>query len=49
MVDIDYIMSCLDWNKDLKEQMVGIDMAKNVESINVFIQPCNKKYYRNLS
>lgn len=48
MVDIDYIMSCLDWNKDLKEQMVGIDMAKNVESINVFIQPCNKKYNKNV-
>lgn len=48
MVDIDYIMSLLDWNKSMAEQAEGIKLAREVESINVFLQPCNKKYNKNV-
>ncbi len=41
MVNIDYIMELLDWNKTDLEQRHGIALAKNVQSINVFLQPCN--------
>ncbi len=48
MVNIDYIMSLIDWNKSKIEQEKGIKMAENVENINVFIQPCNKNYNKNV-
>lgn len=48
MVDVDYIMDLIDWNKDISEQSVGIKLAQNVQSINVFLQPCNKKYNKNV-
>lgn len=48
MLDIDYIMSLLDWNKSQSEQAMGIEMAKNVECINVFIQPCGKRFNKNV-
>jgi len=48
MINIDYIMSLLDWNKSIKEQAEGIKMAEDVESINVFLQPCNKNYNKNV-
>lgn len=48
MNDIDYIMSLLDWNNTLQEQAKGVEMAKDVENLNVFIQPCNKKYNKNV-
>ena len=48
MVDIDYIMSLLDWNMDINEQAKGINLASDVENFNVFIQPCNKKYNKNV-
>ena len=48
MVNIDYIMSLLDWNKSTNEQTEGIKMAKDVENINAFLQPCNKNYNKNV-
>lgn len=48
MINIDYIMSLIDWNKSIDEQADGIKMAENVESINVFLQPCNKNYNKNV-
>ncbi len=48
MINIDYIMSLIDWNKSINEQADGIKMAEEVENINVFLQPCNKKYNKNV-
>lgn len=48
MINIDYIMSLIDWNKSINEQADGIKMAENIESINVFLQPCNKNYNKNV-
>lgn len=42
MINIDYIMSMIDWNRSINEQMTGIRMAEDVENFNVFLQPCNK-------
>lgn len=39
MIDIDYIMSLLDWNNSEEEQEKGIELAKKVKCINVFLQP----------
>ena len=48
MIDIDYIMCLIDWNKSINEQMEGVRIAEDVESINVFLQPCNKKFNKNV-
>lgn len=48
MINIDYIMYLLDWNKSISEQEKGMKLAKDIESINVFIQPCNKNYNKNV-
>lgn len=48
MTDIDYIMSLLDWNNSVAGQVKGIKLAENVENINVFLQPCNKSYSKNV-
>lgn len=48
LINIDYIMSLIDWNKSINEQIDGIKMAENVENINVFLQPCNKNYNKNV-
>lgn len=48
MINIDYIMSLIDWNKSINDQANGIKMAEDVESINVFLQPCNKHYNKNV-
>ena len=48
MVDIDYIMNLIDWNKDIHEQKKGIEMAEKIENINVFLQPCNKNSNKNV-
>lgn len=39
MCDIDKIMDMLDWNNSIEVQERGIELAKKVKSINVFIQP----------
>lgn len=48
IINIDYIMSLIDWNKSIDEQLNGIKMAENVENFNVFLQPCNKNYNKNV-
>lgn len=51
MFDIDQIMNMLDWNKDIKTQKKGIELAKNIKCINAFILPmhpeCNKNVWEN--
>lgn len=37
MIDVDYIMSLIDWNQSSEKQKTGIQMAKNIQSINVFV------------
>lgn len=39
MVNIDAIMDLLDWNRSIEEQSIGLEMAREVKCINVFIQP----------
>ena len=41
MVSIDYIMSLLDWNNSTEQQTQGIELAKRVKCLNVFLQPNN--------
>ncbi len=48
MADIDYIMNLLDWGQSQENQKKGLQMAKQVYSFNAFIQPCNKKYNKNV-
>lgn len=48
MIDIDYIMSLLDWNQSIADQEKGIKMAGQIEGVNVFLQPCNKNYNKNV-
>ena len=51
MTDIDYIMELLDWNRTEEEQAKGRELARDVKSINVFLQPkgknCNKNVWDN--
>ena len=39
MIHIDYIMDLLDWNNSIEKQEQGIELAKGVKCINVFLQP----------
>ena len=48
MVDIDYIMDLLDWNNSIEKQAQGVELAKNVKCINVFLQPCSRYYGKNV-
>lgn len=48
MVNIDYIMDLLDWNNSTEKQEQGMELAKDVKCINVFLQPCNKDYHKNV-
>ena len=48
MVNIDYIMDLLDWNNSIKKQEKGIELAKNVKCINVFLQPGGRYYGKNV-
>ena len=45
---IDKIMDMLDWNRCADIQERGIWLAQQVESIDVFIQPNNEKYNKNV-
>lgn len=38
MIDIDYIMTLLDWNESDENQCYGLELAKKVNCFNVF---CN--------
>lgn len=48
MKNIDYIMSLIDWNNAIDCQTAGIKMAEKVTDIEAFIQPCTKKYNKNV-
>lgn len=48
MINIDYIMDLLNWNNSLDDQAKGITLARNVQSINVFLQPCDRKHNKNV-
>lgn len=48
MFDIDEIMDMIDWNKDIKTQKKGIELAKNIETINAFILPLHPGYNKNV-
>ena len=48
MVDIDYIMDLLDWNRSEEEQAEGLRLARQVKACNVFLQPCDKKNSKNV-
>ncbi len=47
MTDIDYIMELLDWNRTEEEQAKGRELARDVKSINVFLQPNGKNLWDN--
>lgn len=46
--DLNRIMEMLDWNKPETEQEQGIELAKKVGDIRVFLQPCGEKYNKNV-
>lgn len=48
MVNIDAIMALLDWNNSAEQQERGIKLAKNVKCINVFLQPNQREYGKNV-
>ena len=39
MINIDYILSLLDWNNSDEEQEKGVKLAKDIKCISAFIQP----------
>ncbi len=41
-------MKLIDWNNDIDEQNQGLKLAEEVENFNVFLQPCNSKYNKNV-
>ena len=41
MIDIDYIFRLFDWNNSNNVQSKGLELAKEVKCISVFIQPGN--------
>ena len=51
MYNIDEIMNMLDWNNSIEIQQKGIELAKLIKSINIFILPmhpgCNKNVWEN--
>ena len=48
MYNIDDIMDMLDWNQSKEEQEKGLKLAKNIKSINVFIQALDPKHNKNV-
>ena len=48
MVNIDYIMGLLDWNNSIEKQEQGVELAKSVNCINVFLQPGGRYYGKNV-
>ncbi len=48
MLDIDSIMRLLDWNNPQSEQEKGRELAKDVECINVFVQPLSEHFNKNV-
>ena len=48
MTNIDKIMDMLDCNNSQAKQRKGIRLARNVRSINVFLQPLDQKHNKNV-
>ncbi len=48
MIDIEYIMDLIDWNNSESNQLKGIKMADEVENLDVFLQPCDERYSKNV-
>lgn len=48
MCNIDEIMTMLDWNNELEEQKKGIELAKSIKNINVFLQPLHPNTNKNV-
>lgn len=48
MCDIDYIMNMMDWKRPKQVQEKGIELASHVKSIDVFLQPLNPLYNKNV-
>lgn len=48
MVDIDHIMTMLDSNNRDEVQAEGMEHAKNIRSINVFLQPVSPGIHKNV-
>lgn len=48
MIDIDYIMSLLDWNNNIAEQERGVILAREIKCFNVFFQPGCSSYGKNV-
>ncbi len=48
MVNIDDIMDLLDWNNSTEKQEQGIQLAKDVKCINIFLQPRCHDYGKNV-
>ena len=48
MSDIDYILDLFDWNQSIENQAKGLELAKNVKSINAFLQPGDEKHNKNV-
>lgn len=44
----DFIMSLLDWNQSKENQNKGIQAAREIENLDAFIQPCSKRYNKNV-
>lgn len=39
MINIDYIMDLFDWNNSEEDQNKGLELAKDVKCVSVFLQP----------
>ena len=48
MYSIDDIMDMLDWNRSIEDQEKGIELARSIKSINVFIQPLDPNHNKNV-
>lgn len=47
-MDIDKIMEMLDWNQPIEVQQKGLELARKVKCINVFLQPGSHHYGKNV-
>ena len=48
MQDINIIMNKLDWNSSKEDKIIGIGLAKKVQNLSYFMQPCDSKYNKNV-
>ena len=47
-MDMNEIMDMLDWNRDSDIQEEGRQLAENIKCLNVFMQPLDKQYNKNV-